>query len=94
VPQIVATLSRAPSKATLSFYLLPALIAIVDNTNPVAVSPELRDSFTEATAQLGAIAAFALPSTVDHHMKTAMQAEVLVSQDAHQQARELLEANG
>jgi hypothetical protein len=31
VPQIVSSLSKAPAKATLSFYLLPASIAVTES---------------------------------------------------------------
>ncbi len=93
VPQIVSTLSQAPSKATLSFYLLPASIAIADNVNPVDVPAAVRESFAKAVAALGGIAASTLPSTVDKDMARAAQAAVLVSQGDYQQADELLEAD-
>jgi hypothetical protein len=91
VPQIVSTLPQAPSKATLSFYLLPTLIAIADNANPVDVPAAIRDSFTAAVTALGGIAATTLPSIVDQNVAKAAQAAVLVSQGAFQQAGDMLE---
>ncbi|MDQ8020792.1 MAG: hypothetical protein REI94_03070 [Moraxellaceae bacterium] len=93
VPQIVSTLSQAPSKATLSFFLLPASIAIADNDNPVDAPAEMRESFANALAALGGFAAAALPTITDEHMAKAAQAAVLVSQGNFQQAGELLEAD-
>ena len=37
----------APDKATLSFYLLPASIAVADSVNPVSVAPEIRRSYND-----------------------------------------------
>lgn len=93
VPWIVDALSKAPGKATLSFFLLPALIAIADNARPVEVCVGIRNRFTDAIATLGCIAASALPSVVDRHIAKAAQAAVLVSQGAFQQADVLLEAD-
>ncbi|MFT3807997.1 hypothetical protein [Arenimonas sp.] len=93
VPRIVSTLSRAPNKATLSFFLLPASIAIADNDNPVDASAEMRESFASALVALGGFAASALPTITDEQMARAAQAAVLVSQGNFQQAGELLEAD-
>jgi hypothetical protein len=92
VPEIVSTLSRDPGRATLSFYLLPASIAIADSADPVDVPSGIRNSFTEAVAALGSIAERALPSVVDEHMAKAVKAAVLVSRGNFHQAGELLEA--
>ncbi|MBD7923740.1 hypothetical protein [Xanthomonas bonasiae] len=91
VPRIVSTLSEAPNKATLSFYLLPASIAIADNANPIAAPATIRESFTQALAVLGGIAAASLPSASDEDLAKAMQAAVLVWQGDFQQAAGLLE---
>jgi hypothetical protein len=93
VPSIVSTLSKAPGKATLSFYLLPASIAVVDSTSPVDVAPEIRLSFNESLRALGAVAYAALPSISDQHIAKAARAAILVSTGAFQQAGELLEAD-
>jgi hypothetical protein len=93
VPYIVSALSQAPDRATLSFYLLPASIAVVDSANSIAVTPEIRRSFNEALLALGAIASEALPSISDQQLVKAAQAAVLVSTGAFQQAGELLEAD-
>jgi hypothetical protein len=93
VPQIVSTLLRAPSKATFSFYLLPASIAIADSARPVDAPEAMRESFTQAVIALGDIAASALASAVDEHMVRAAQAAVLVSRGDYQQAGQLLEAD-
>lgn len=93
VPQIVSTLSQAPNKATLSFYLLPASIAIADNANPIAVPEAIRESFTKALAVLGGIAAASLPSVADEDLAKAMQAAVLVWQGEFQRANGLLESD-
>ena len=91
VPRIVSTLSQAPNKATLSFYLLPASIAIADNANPIAVPAAIRENFTKALTVLGGIAAASLPSVADEDLAKTMQAAVLVWQGDFQQAGELLE---
>jgi hypothetical protein len=91
VPEIVSTLFRDPSKATLSFYLLPASIATADNASPVDVPGAIRADFTEAVAVLGDIAVTMLSSAADEHMAEAMTAAALVSQGDFQKACELLE---
>jgi hypothetical protein len=93
VPQIVSTLSQAPDKATLSFFLLPASVAVADNANPVDVPEEMRESFASALAALGGIATSALSTITDEYVARAAQAAVLVSQGDFQQAGELLEAD-
>jgi hypothetical protein len=93
VSHIVSVLSKTPGKATLSFYLLPASIAVADSANPVDVTPEIRRSFSESLLTLGAIASAALPSISDQHIAKAAQVAVLVSTGAFQQAGELLEAD-
>jgi len=93
VPQIVSTLLQDPSKATLSFYLLPASIAIADKASPVDAPALVRESFTKAMTALSGIAASALPSTMDKDMARAAQAVLLVSRGDYQQAAELLEAD-
>jgi hypothetical protein len=93
VPRIVSALSKAPSKGTLSFYLLPASIAIADSSNPVSVPTDVRRTFNESLLALGAMASAALPSISDQHIAKAAQAAVLVSTGAFQQAGELLEAD-
>jgi len=93
VPHIVFALSKAPGKATLSYYLLPASIAIADSFNPVDVAPEIRHSFNESLQVLGTIARETLPSILDQHLAKAAQAAILVSTGAFQQAGELLEAD-
>ena len=93
VPQIVFTLSQAPNKATLSFFLLPASIAIADNNKPVDAPAEMRETFASALVALGGIAASLLPTIVDEHIARAAQASVLISQGNFQQAGELLEAD-
>jgi hypothetical protein len=93
VPHIVAALSKAPRKATLSFYLLPVSIAVADSTNPVDVAPDARRCFGESLVALGTIASDALPFISDPHIARAAQAAVLVSNGAYQQAAELLEAD-
>lgn len=93
VPRIVATLSQAPGKGTLGFYLLPASIAIADNANPVEVPARMRDAFTSAIATLGGIAAAALPAMTDKDMTKAAQVAVLVAQGDFDQAAELIDAD-
>jgi hypothetical protein len=93
VPQIVDALSKAPGKATLSFYLLPVSIAVADSANPVEVTPEIRSSFSASLLTLGAIARAALPAISDQDIAKAAQAAVLVSTGDFQQADELLEAD-
>jgi hypothetical protein len=91
VPRIVSTLSQAPNKATLSFYLLPASIAIADNASPIAAPATIRESFTKALAVLGGIAAASFPFAADEDLAKAMQAAVLVGQGDFQQAGAVLE---
>lgn len=93
IPLIVSALSQDPRKATLSFYLLPASIALADNARPVDLPIAIREDFKEAVAVLGGIAAAMLSSAVDEHMIEAMKAAVLVSQGDFQQVCELLEAD-
>ncbi len=93
VPSIVSALAAAPSKATMSFYLLPASIAVADSVNPVTVPPEIRRSFGESLLELGSIASAALPSITDPHISRAAQAAVLVSTGDFQQAGDVLEAD-
>jgi hypothetical protein len=93
VPHLVCALAAAPGKATLSFYLLPASIAVADSVSPVAVTPELRRSFADSLSALGAIASAALQFISDPHIAKAAQAAVLVSTGDFQQAGELLEAD-
>lgn len=93
VPLIVSALSRNPSKATLSFYLLPASIAAADHVNPVDVPGEIREDFTRALAVLGNIAAAVLPITDDENMASAMKVAALVAQGDFQKACALLEAD-
>src|SRR5690606_37279572 len=93
VPSIVSALATAPSKATLSFYLLPASIAVADSVNPVSVAPEIRRSFNESLLDLGAIASAALPSITDAHIAKAARAAALASVRDFQQAGDLLEAD-
>ncbi len=93
VPRIVSALSRAPSKATLSFYLLPASIAIADNVNPVEVSVAIRENFTGSVAALGGFATSSLPTIVDEHTARAAQTAWLVSLGKFLQADELLETD-
>ncbi len=94
LPHIVSALSQAPSKATLSFFLLPVSIAIADDASPIMVVPQIRADFVESVSQLGKIAAAALPSISDIHVATAAQAAVLVSQGLYRQANDLLEMDG
>src|SRR5690606_3004839 len=93
VPFIVSTLATAPEKATLSFYLLPASIAVADSVNRVSVAPDIRRSYSEALLELGAIASAALPSIADPDIAKAAQAAALVSAGDFQQASDLLEAD-
>ena len=93
VPQIVSTLSKAPNKATLSFFLLPTSIAIADNDKPVDVPKEVREMFSNALVALGGIAASLLPTVTDTHIAKAAQASVLASQGNFHKAGELLEAD-
>ena len=93
VPFIVSALAAAPDKATLSFYLLPASIAVADSVNPVSVDPAIRDSYGESLLELGAIASAALSSIVDPDIAKAAQAAALVSAGAFEQAGNLLEAD-
>jgi hypothetical protein len=93
VPHIVSALATAPDKATLSFYLLPASIAVADSFNPVSVAPEIRRSYNDSLLDLGAIASAALPSITDPHIAKAAQAAALVSAGDFQQASDLLEAD-
>jgi hypothetical protein len=93
VPPIVSALAAAPDKATMSFYLLPASIAVADSANPVTVAPEIRRSFGESLLELGSIASAALPSITDPHILKAAQAAVLASTGNFQHAGDLLEAD-
>src|SRR5690606_9436892 len=93
VPFIVSALAAAPDKATLSFYLLPASIAVADSVNPVSVDPAIRDSYGESLLELGAIASAALSSIVDPDIAKVAQAAALVSAGAFEQAGNLLEAD-
>jgi hypothetical protein len=93
VPAIVSALAAAPGRATMSFYLLPASIAVADSTNLVTVAPEVRRSFGHSLLELGSIASAALPSIKDPHTLRAARAAVLVSTGAFQQASDLLEAD-
>jgi hypothetical protein len=93
VPTIVSALAVMPRKATLSFYLLPASIAVADHANPVAVPQHIRREFEESLLALGSIAKAALASISDLHVARAAHAAVLVSEGLYEQAGELLDAD-
>ncbi len=93
IPFIVSALATAPDKATLSFYLLPASIAVADSVNPVSVAAEIRYSYSESLLELGAIASAELPSIADPHIARADRAAALVSAGDFQQAGGLLETD-
>ena len=93
VPHIVAALATAPERAALSFYLLPAPIAVADSISPVGVAPEVRRGFSTSLLELGAIARAALPSITDPHIAKAARAAALVSSGEFQRAGALLEAD-
>ena len=91
VPRIVSTLARAPMKATLSFFLLPASIAIADHARLAEVPTALREVFARALADLGSLASAALSTDIDEHIATAARAAVLVSQGRFEEAGALLD---
>ena len=93
VPFIVSAMSGAPGKATLSFYLLPASIAVADHARPVPVPLGIRRSFEEAIRTLGVVAKAQLPSMADPQVARAARAAALVSDGLFEQAGELLEAD-
>ena len=93
VPTIVATLAAEPRRATLSFYMLPTLIAIADHSDPVATDQDMRVEFNVAISKLGVIAAQALPTIVDQDVRIAAQAAVLAAQGDYAGADELLNAD-
>ena len=90
---IVAALATAPERAALSFYLLPAAIAVADSISPVGVAPEVRRGFSTSLLELGAMARAALPSITDPHIAKAARAAALVSSGEFQRAGALLEAD-
>ncbi|KFL35707.1 hypothetical protein [Arenimonas donghaensis] len=93
VPFIVSAMSATPSRATLSFYLLPTSIAVADHINPVDVPREIRRSFAESLYTVGTLAKAELPSISDANISTAARAAALVSEGSYQQAGELLDAD-
>ena len=93
VPFIVSAMSATPSRATLSFYLLPTSIAVADHINPVEVPREIRRRFEESLHTLGTLAKAELPSISDANISTAARAAALVSEGSYQQAGELLDAD-
>ena len=93
VPVIVSAMSAEPRRATLSFYLLPASIAVADHIKPVDAPGEIRRRFEESLVTLGTIAKAALPSISDANVATAARAAALVSDGSYQQAGELLDAD-
>lgn len=93
VPAIVTAMSVAPERASLSFYLLPASIAIADHESPVEVSGEVRQRFRGALATLGAIAKERGHLIADPNVAKAAQAAALIYDGAYQQAGELLDAD-
>ena len=93
VPTVVATLAAEPIRATLSFYMLPTLIAIADHSSPVTTDQEIRIEFNAAISQLGVIATQALPTIADQDVRIAAQAAILAAQGDYAVAHELLNAD-
>ena len=93
VPTIVSTLASDPGRATLSFYMLPASIAIADHLTAIAADHEVRNNFSVAISKLGVIAAQALPQITDPDIRIAAQAAVMVAQGDYSGADELLNAD-
>ena len=93
VPFIVSALSGTPGKATMTFYLLPASIAVADHANPVDVSVQVRRRFEESIRTLGTIARSEIPRIVDPHIARAAMAAALVADGLFRQAGELLDAD-
>ena len=93
IPEIVATLSTAPDNGTLSFFLLPASIAVADHEHPVDVAPEIRRRFEESMLVLGSLAAVVHQSTSDDNLSRASRAAILASQRSFDEASELLDSD-
>ena len=93
VPRIVSTLAREPTKVTLSFFLLPASIAVADNARQLDVPAEMRERFENGLSELGGLASSALLTVTDQHIAKAARAAVLVAQRQFEQAGDLLDAD-
>ena len=91
MPKIITILESNPRKATLSFYLLPASIAIADHHKPVSVEQSIRQEFDESIIRLGEVARNALPRITDSDILKAATAAVLVSKHSYAEAEELLD---
>jgi hypothetical protein len=91
VPHIVQALAIDPTRATLSYFLLPASIEVARVTKGIVVAPPFEAAYFAALAQLPSLAAVAAQPKLDESLCAAALAATAVVTGNHQIAQLLLE---
>lgn len=91
VPHIIEALAANPTRASLSYFLLPASIEVARASGSVVVPPSLEPAYRTALAQLPRLVAAAAQADWNQSLCTAALAATAAATGNHQVARLLLE---
>ena len=91
VPHIVGALAANPSRASMSYFLLPASIEVARASGSIVVPPSLATAYFAALAQLPMLAGAAAHPAWNESLCTAALAATAAATGNHQTARLLLE---
>lgn len=91
VPHIVKALAGDPSRASMSFFLLPARIELERESKSTVVPASLSAAYSKALVQLPSLAAAAAQPAWNESICTSALAASAVATGNHQTARLLLE---
>jgi hypothetical protein len=91
VPHIVQALAIDPTRATHSYFLLPACIEIARVTKGIAIPPAFEAAYFEALARLPSLAGSAAKPSWDESTCTSALAAVAAATGNHPVAQLLLE---
>ncbi len=91
VPHIVETLTADPSRASMSFFLLPASIEVARASSKIVVPTSLANSYFAALAKLPMLAGAAAQPGWSESLCTSALAATAAATGNHQTAQLLLE---
>lgn len=93
VPHIIDTLARAPARATLSFFLLPAAIELARHENATVVPGDLRADYRDALDRIPELAARAACRPWEADVCQAVLAAIAASRAQYDIAKLLLDVD-
>lgn len=91
IPEIVATLEKAPEKATLSFFLLPASIEVIRHKKGIIVPIDLDTRYHNAISKLSTLALQVATQHSNSELARAALALIAVAVGQYEHAELILE---